>query len=116
MARSGSLNQVEQLVLLALARLDDEGYGVTIRREIRDRAGKSVSTTAVYSALERLERQGFVQPWMSEPLPERGGRARKHYHLTPAGAEVLELERAAIERMWEGLELGAHPSKSGAPR
>lgn len=105
MSRTDSLNQTEQYVLLALARLGDDAYGVTVRREIEERAGRSVSVTAVYAALDRLERQGLIESWLSEPVPERGGRARKHYRLLPDGLEALEEERDAMRRMWEGLEI-----------
>ena len=107
MSRGSAINPTEQLVLLALARLDDDGYGVRIRREIEERTGRSVSTTAVYAALERLERQELISSSLSEPLPERGGRARRLFHLREAGAEVLQRERAAADRMWEGLD--RHP-------
>lgn len=99
-----SLNETEQLVLLALAHLGDEAYGVTVRREIEERSGRSVSIAAVYASLERLERRGHVEAWLSEPTPERGGRARKHFRVTPAGASALRDARAAMDRMWAGLE------------
>jgi len=105
MSRSDRLNQIEQYVLLALARLGDDAYGGTVRREIESRAGRSVSITAVYAALDRLERQELIESWLSEPIPERGGRARKHFRLLPDGVTALEAERDAMRRMWEGLEL-----------
>ena len=104
MTAARALKATEQLVLLALAHLGDEGYGVTIRREIEHRAGRSVSTTAVYAALERLERDGLVEAHLSSPLPERGGRARRQFRLVAAGVGMLRRERDAIERMWDGLE------------
>jgi len=112
MTRPDALNQTEHLVLLALARLGEEAYGVTIRREIEARTGRAVSTAAVYAALDRLERAGLVRPWLSDPLPERGGRARRHFQLRSRGAEVLRAERAAIDRLWDGLDLGAAKGKA----
>jgi DNA-binding PadR family transcriptional regulator len=99
------LNDTEQLVLLALLRLGDDAYGVPVRAEIEARSGRSVSLAAVYATLDRLERRGFVEPWLSEPLPERGGRARKHFVITPAGARALRDARAVMERMWKGVQL-----------
>jgi DNA-binding PadR family transcriptional regulator len=98
------LNETEHFVLLALLRMSDGAYAVPIRQEIEDRGGRGLSITAVYAALDRLERQGYVESWLSDPLPERGGRARKHYRASPEGIVALQRERRALERMWEGLE------------
>lgn len=99
------LNETEQLVLLALARLGDDAYGVPVRAEIEERGGRSISITAVYGALGRLERRGAVVSWLSDPTPERGGRARKHFRMTAAGAEALRASREVMERMWDGVRL-----------
>lgn len=112
MAPKSDLGQTELLVLLALARLGEEAYGVTIQQEIADRTGREVSTTAVYGALERIQRRGYAEPWMSEPLPERGGRARRHYRLLPAGERALAAERRALDRMWEGLAISSRGAGS----
>jgi DNA-binding PadR family transcriptional regulator len=103
-----SLNEIEQFVLLAVLRLGEDAYAIPIRQEIEERARRSVSVTAVYAALDRLERQDFVESWLSEPVPERGGRGRKHFRILPSGAEALRRERAGLERMWEGLD--SHPA------
>ena len=105
MTRSAALNDLEQLVLLALLRLGEEAYGVPIRAEIEERAGRAVSMAAVYAALDRMRKNGLIESQMSEPLPERGGRARKFFRLTPAGAAALEEAREAMERMWDGIEV-----------
>ena len=98
-------NQVELLVLVAMARLGDTAYGVTIREEIAACSGRDVSMAAVYAALDRLERQRFVRPWWSEPRAERGGRARRQYRLTADARELLRRERAITLRMWRGISL-----------
>jgi len=99
------INETEELVLLALARLEAGAYGVPIRREIEERGGRAVSIAAVYAALDRLEGRGLAESWLSDPTPERGGRARKHFRLTAAGAAALLEARAVKERLWEGLDL-----------
>lgn len=100
------LNRIELFVLLSLPRLR-EAYGVNVRNEIEQCAGRDFSITAVYAALDRLEQYGYARSWLSEPLPERGGRARKQFDITPAGRAALESERDALARMWDGLESGA---------
>lgn len=104
---SGTLNETEQLVLLALARLGTGAYGVTVRQEIESRAGRPVSIAAVYAALDRLERRDLASSWLSAPTAARGGRAKKHFRLTAAGIDALEAARKAMDRMWEGLDLRA---------
>ncbi len=105
MSRSTSLNEIEQFVLLSLARLGADAYGVTVREEIEVRARRSVSMAAVYAALDRLQRRGYVQAWLSEPIRERGGRARKHFRVRPAGERALADAHEAMQRMWDGVEL-----------
>ena len=107
MTSRNGLNEVDQLVLLALVRLDTDAYGVTIRKEIADRSGKPVSMAAVYASLDRLERSGLAESWLSEPKPERGGRAKKHFRITGEGAAQLRDAHGVMARMWEGLEM--HP-------
>jgi PadR family transcriptional regulator, regulatory protein PadR len=106
-----ALNETEHFVLLALLRTRAGAYALPIRQEIEERGGRALSITAVYAALDRLERQGYVESWLSEPLPERGGRARKHYRVAAEGIAALRRERRALERMWEGLETVAAGEK-----
>jgi PadR family transcriptional regulator PadR len=105
MPRTEGLNKVEQLVLLALARLGEDAYGMSIRDEIESRTGRSLSIAAVYNTLDRLERSGLLQASLSAPTPERGGRAKKHFVINGAAAKALLSERAVIDQMWDGLEL-----------
>lgn len=102
---SKSPNELEQLVLLALTHLGDDGYGVTVRREIAHRTGSRPSMAAVYAALGRLEDQALAASWISDPTPKRGGRAKKHFRIEPAGLEALRDARMRMDRMWDGIEL-----------
>jgi len=105
MTRGKYLGEFEQLVLLAVARLEDDAYGMSIRREIEANSERHVAIGSVYTTLERLRDKGFVQDREGDTSPERDGRARKFFDLTPQGVEVLEEARALQERMWSGLEL-----------
>jgi len=100
-----ALSSLELLALLALARLRDEAYGVTVQQDISRVIGREVSMAAVYAALDRLERQGLVRPWQSAPRPERGGRTRRHFALSRAGHAALRAERATMSRMWHDVTL-----------
>jgi PadR family transcriptional regulator, regulatory protein PadR len=99
------LGEFEQIVLLAVARLGDDAYGVPIRREIEKRCGRKVTVGALYSTLDRLEAKGYLTSWFADPTAERGGRSRRYFRLEPAGAEALARAKAMFERMWKGVRL-----------
>jgi PadR family transcriptional regulator PadR len=107
MGKGSFLGEFEQLVLLAVARLGEEGYGVTIREEIERRAGREVTIGAVYATLARLEEKGLAASWEGESEARRGGRARRHYRVEPAGARALEAARGMMDRMWDGVDFGS---------
>ena len=104
MSRAEALGEFEQLVLLAIVRRAPQAYGSTIRHEIEDRTGRSIAIGALYTALERLERKGFVSSVMADPTPQRGGRAKRYFQLRPSGAAALKRSRDALARMWAGVE------------
>jgi PadR family transcriptional regulator, regulatory protein PadR len=84
-----SLGGLEQVVLFALARLGNEAHGPAIVLEIEERTRRKVSPGALYTVLDRLSAKGYVEGWIGESTPERGGRRRKVYRLLPAGAQEL---------------------------
>lgn len=106
MGRAKNLGEFEQLVLLALLRLGEGAYGVTVRRELAGRAGRRASIGAVYATLDRLEAKGYVSSQVGEPTPERGGRAKRCFLLTPAGEAALRRSLGELSAMLDGLELG----------
>ena len=105
-----NLGEFEQLILLAILRLRDDAYGVTIRAELADRTGRNVAPGALYTALERLETKGLITSRMSDPTPQRGGRAKRLVAVTAAGMEALTRAVHAYERLLDGLKLvrGTH--------
>ena len=100
------IGEFEQVVLLAVARLDD-AYGMTVRREIERQTSRDVSIGSVYITLDRLLAKGYVAERPGEPTPTRGGRTRRVFTLTKAGAAVLETARSIQEAMWRGVNLKA---------
>ena len=98
------LGEFEQVVLLAILRLSDGAYAIPVREEIEARTGRQVARGALYTALERLEAKKCVRSSMSEPLPERGGRSRRYYAVTPAGLTALRASRDAWLALWKGVE------------
>jgi len=98
--------------MLALVRLGDEAYGVSIRQEIERRTGSAVAIGAVYATLDRLGEKRFVTPRLSDPLPMRGGRARKHWRLTALGERAVRNAATSLAGMLDGLGLTPQPRRS----
>lgn len=99
-----SLGEFEQLVLLAVMRLGEDAYGITVRRELDERAGRSVSLGTVYKTLERLESKGCLTSRTTDPVAERGGRRKKVFQASALGVQALRASMASLQRMAEGLE------------
>src|SRR4030095_7637535 len=95
-----TIGDFEQLILLALVRLDADAYGASIRTEIERRTGRTISAGALYTALDRMEKRGLVVSRLGDPTPERGGKRKRLYTLQPTG------ERA-LARVYESLRLMA---------
>lgn len=108
MSKGESLGEFEHLVLLAVLRLGPDSYGMRVRREIAERTGRDVTIGAVYATLDRLAAKGLVTSALSDPTPERGGRAKRSFRLTGAGAEALNRAQQDLANMVEGLVL-PHP-------
>ena len=103
MHTNDALGEFEHLVLLAIVRLGPDAYGVPIRQEIERRTGRSIAVGALYTALDRLSRKGYVASTLSEPTPQRGGRAKRYFRLRPAGGAALKRSRRALDSMWSGI-------------
>ena len=112
MGRDGLLGAFEELVLLAVAHEGGDAYGMTVRREIERRGGRSVTIGAVYATLDRLTGKGYVGDSPVETGPARRGRARRYFRLTPVGARVLLQTRQLHDQMWEGIDVGALTTES----
>jgi PadR family transcriptional regulator, regulatory protein PadR len=102
-----TLGEFEQAVLLAILRLGSNSYGVPIRRDLSERLGRDVSVGAVYTALERLERKGFVSSWTGGATAERGGRAKRFYRIEAPGRRALDAAMVVTANLWAGLPEGA---------
>ena len=99
------IGEFEQLILLALARLGDEAYGVSIRNILIARTRRRPSFGAIYSTLRRMEAKGLVRSYTGAPEAVRGGRAKKHVVLTPRGRAALREAHTAVMNMAEGITI-----------
>ena len=105
MAATPALGEFEQVVLLAILRLGDEAYGVTIRREIAECTEREPAPGALYTTLDRLEEKGLVSSRYGDPTPERGGRAKRYFTVTPTGVRGVARAQRAYQRLLKGLVL-----------
>ena len=96
--------EFEHIVLLAVLRLGDTAYGVTVRQEIETRTGRDVSLGAIYATLSRLETKGLVKSRAGEPTAERGGRAKRLFRVTAHGLRSVNEAQRVLTRMLDGLE------------
>ncbi|MGD8328952.1 MAG: PadR family transcriptional regulator [Acidobacteriota bacterium] len=97
------LGEFEMVVMLTLLHLQDAAYGMTIRMEIEERTGRSVSIGAIYTTLRRLQRKGYVAAELGDPSPSRGGRAKKYFSLQPEGIEALQRSKEMFTQLWKDL-------------
>lgn len=98
------LGEFEQMVLLSIMRLGTDAYGLGIKDELESTAGRSPSSGALYTTLDRLERKGLLESYAGDASSERGGRPRRYVKLTPAGQEMLARSRHTLLALWDGLE------------
>ena len=112
MTKGTYLAEFEQVVLLALARIDGDAYGMTIYDEILSTTGRESSIPSVYVTLARMEEKGYVSSHTGEPTAKRGGRAKKYYRLEASGADALRRSRQMIDQLWQGVDLGVPERQS----
>ncbi|HET7618770.1 MAG TPA: helix-turn-helix transcriptional regulator [Vicinamibacterales bacterium] len=98
------LGELEQIVLLAVLRVGSDAYAIPILEEIERQTGRRIARGALYTALDRLEQKGCLRSRVGNPLPERGGRARRYFAVTPAALRALRASRDALQRLWRGLD------------
>ncbi len=99
-----ALGELQQLLMLALLRLEDHAYGATIRQELARVTGRRVSISTIYVTLVRMEEQGLVASFDGD-TPATGGRPRRCFRATPSGIVALKTTRAAADRMWSGVKI-----------
>lgn len=103
MKRSPLLTDFELMVLLAVLRLNDAAYGVPIAAEIEQTGGRPVTRAVVYATLDRLESRRLVESRVGQPTPERGGRAKRFFHVTAKGLKSVKSTQRALTALWHGI-------------
>lgn len=99
-----AVGEFELLTLLAVARLGEDAYGVTIRETLESRTSRAVTLGAIYKTLGRLESKGLVAVTIAPPTAERGGRRKKMYTLTEDGLAAVRTTLSDLRQLAQGLE------------
>ena len=100
-----TLGEFEQIVLLAILRLGENAYGVTIREEIAKKTDRDPSPGALYTTLARMEEKGLVKSRLGDPTPDRGGRAKRFVKLTPSGISAVTRAQRSYQNLLQGITL-----------
>ena len=103
MSKRDGLSSVELMILLALMRLGDDAYGVTVSAEIERETGRETALGSIYASLERLDENGLVCSELGEPTAARGGRAKKYFRVTAKGVREVRSAKQSFVTLWRGL-------------
>ena len=98
-----AIGEFEEVVLLTIAILYDNAYGISIKQEIESRLNRKVSVGAMRTALSRLEKKGFLQSQFGESTAVRGGKRKRYFKVTQAGKSALDQVRESRQKLWEAV-------------
>jgi len=98
-----SIGEFEEIVLLTVAILCEKAYGISIKQEIETRLGRKVSVGAMRTALDRLEKKGFLKSEFGEATAKRGGKRKRFFKVTPAGKKALDENMETRRKLWEAI-------------
>lgn len=97
------ISKTEELIMLAVWKLQDNAYGVTVREYLIDATGKNYSIGSIYVPLDRLVRKGLLKSMQGKPTKERGGMSKRYYSLTKNGIKALNDSKKLLESMWQDI-------------
>ena len=97
------LSRADEILLMAILRQKDNAYGVTIIKEVKRSTGRELKVGALWVALDILSKRGLIEKRMGDPIPQRGGRSKIYYALTPNGLNELEKIRDFQKELWKGI-------------
>ena len=98
-----NLGELEEIVLLVVANLYDNAYGVLIKSELEEKCNRSITISTVHNVLQRLREKGYLDSRYSEPTKERGGKRKLLFKVTSSGRATLENVRTIRQKLWEGI-------------
>jgi len=97
------LGELEELVLLIVAMLHEDAYGVSVMEELETQTGRSVNISAIHACLRRLEDKGYVKSHWGSATAERGGRRKRIFTVTQGGVAALEQLKEMRIQLWNQI-------------
>jgi DNA-binding PadR family transcriptional regulator len=97
------LGEFEEIVILTIAVLYNEAYGVSIKNEIESRLSRTVSVGALHTALKRLETKGYLKSYAGESTEERAGRPKRYFEITTLGKKAMEYTKNTRDELWNSI-------------
>ncbi|SMD38303.1 Transcriptional regulator PadR-like family protein [Reichenbachiella faecimaris] len=101
----GYLGEFEELVLLTIANLDNEAYGMAVLKDINVRTHRNLSLGGMHSTLTRLEEKGYITSYLGEPTHERGGRRKRYFELTSLAKTSLTEMKSLRDELWNNAKI-----------
>jgi PadR family transcriptional regulator, regulatory protein PadR len=101
--RKYQLGEFEEIVMLTVALLFKDAYGVSIKKEIESRLSRNVSVGALQTALKRLEAKGYLKSFEGESTRERAGRPKKYFQVTAYGKKAIEYTKQTRDELWKAI-------------
>ncbi len=101
------LGEFEEIVLLVIAALQQEAYGLAIKKELEEQTGRTITISAVHAACNRLEDKGFLSAEFGERSARRGGKRKKIYAVTMSGQQVLQNAYELRQKLWDNIAPGS---------
>ena len=105
------LGEFEELVLLTVATLGDEAYGVSIKESIESRCGREISIGALHSTITRLEEKKYLKSWLGGSTNERGGRSKRYFQVTNEGRQAVAAVKSLRDELWSDSKINLSLSK-----
>ena len=105
------LGEFEELVLLTIASLGDDAYGVSIKESIEARCGRDISIGSLHSTITRLEEKKYLKSWLGGATTERGGRSKRYYEMTNEGKQAVSSVKALRDELWSASKVKLSLSK-----
>ncbi|MCG8311406.1 MAG: PadR family transcriptional regulator [Cytophagales bacterium] len=97
------IGEFEELVLLLIVMLEEEAYGLAIRKALKEHADRTVTIGAVHGTVNRLEKKGFVESALGGATESRGGRRKRIFTITASGKKALHRSRDVKVNLWNQI-------------
>ena len=97
------LGEFEEVVLLTVAMLGEEGYGIAVKQEVEKRTSRDINLSAIHATLYRLEKKGFLNSKLGEATKIRGGKRKRIFGITPYGVKSLKEAKSLREDIWNSI-------------